>query len=118
MFSLRTHAIITAVIFATIVGLAMLGNAIEASGAVLASPAVRRASMITFLALAVALMFSAVPLMVKLVLGFQSAIGNAGRPVVARWIARERAIIFVLWALLALGLAVAVPAAIIDGAFD
>jgi hypothetical protein len=51
-------------------------------------------------------------------LRFQVGIGNAGNPVVARFTARERLIVFALWALLALGLAVAVRAAIIDGAFD
>ena len=118
MLSLRTHAIITAAIFAAIIGLAMIGNALQASGAVADGPAARRAAIIIFLGLCVALMFSAVPLMVKLVLGFQAAIGNAGRPVIAAVLARERMIVFVLWALLALGLALAIPAAIIDGAFD
>ncbi|MGC2412016.1 MAG: hypothetical protein WA459_04885 [Stellaceae bacterium] len=74
--------------------------------------------MILFFGLTVALMFSAIPVMVKLVLGFQVGIGNAGQPVVARFIARERLIIFVIWGLIALGLVIAVPAAIIDGAFD
>jgi len=38
--------------------------------------------------------------------------------VIARLIARERVIVFVLWGLIGLGLVIAVPAAIIDGAFD
>jgi hypothetical protein len=118
MLSLRTHAIITAAIFAAIIGLAAIGNALEARGAVQDGPALRRAAMITFLGLSIALMFSAIPLMVKLVLGFQVAIDNAGQPVIAGLLARERVIVFALWALLGLGLAVAVPAAIIDGAFD
>ena len=53
-----------------------------------------------------------------LVLGFQTAVGNAGHPVVASLIAHERVIVFVFWGLIALGLVIAVPAAIIDGAFD
>jgi hypothetical protein len=73
---------------------------------------------IVFLGLAAALMFSFIPVMVKLVLGFQVAIGNAGQPVVAGLIRRECVIVFVLWALIGLGLMIAVPAAIIDGAFD
>ena len=118
MLSLRTHLLITAAIFAAIILLAIAGNALEASGAVIGSPGLRVASIILFLALTVALMFSAVPVMVKLVLGFQVAAGNGGRPLIAWLIARERAIVFTLWALLALGLAVAAPAAILDGAFD
>jgi hypothetical protein len=118
MLSLRAHVLILVGIFAAIIVLATIGNALEASGTVTANPALRLASIIVFFGLCVALAFSAVPVMVKLVLGFQVNIGNAGNPVVARVLARERTIVFVLWALLALGLAVAVPAAIVGGAFD
>jgi hypothetical protein len=118
VLSLRAHALITAAIFVAIVGLAMLGNALEASGMITGNPAVRLASMIIFFGLCLALVFSSVPLMVKLVLGFQVTVGNAGNAVVGRILARERVIVLTLWALLALGLAIAVPAAIIDGAFD
>ena len=96
MLSLRTHIMISAGIMAVIIMLAM----------------------IVFLGLTVALMLSLVPVMVKLVLGVQAGIGNAGHPVVAAMIAHERVIVFVLWGLIALGLVIAVPAAIIDGAFD
>ena len=118
MLSLRSHAIITAGIFAAIIAFAILGNTLEASGTITATPTLRIASMVLFFGLCIALMFSAVPVMVKLVLGAQVAIGNQGQPAVAAFLARERLIIFVMWALLALGLIVAVPAAIIDGAFD
>ena len=118
MLSLRAHAIICASIFAAIIILAMIGNALQAGGVVAESPALRLGAMIVFFGLTVALMFSFVPVMVKLVLGFQVGIGNAGQPVVAGFIARERLIIFVIWGLIALGLVIAVPAAIIDGAFD
>lgn len=118
MFSLRTHVFITIGIFAVIVLLAMVGNALQASGAIAESPGLRLASIIVFFGLCVALMFSAVPVMVKLVLGFQAAIGNAGRSPIGWWLARERMIIFILWTLLALGLAIAIPAAIVGGAFD
>lgn len=114
MLRLRTHAIITAGIFVAINVLAMIGNALEASGAVKASPAARLAAVIIFLALSIALAFSVVPLMVKVVLGFQARRGGTG----LRAIARERAIVFVMWGLMALGLAIAVPAAIVAGAFD
>jgi hypothetical protein len=118
MLSLRTHLTISAGIMAAIIALAMIGNALQAEGMVQEGPAIRLAAMIVFLGLTVALMFSLIPVMVKLVLGFQAGIGNAGHPVVAGLMARERLIVFVLWALIALGMIVAVPAAIIDGAFD
>ncbi|HEV8679298.1 MAG TPA: hypothetical protein VGQ90_07975 [Stellaceae bacterium] len=118
MLTLRTHALITTGIFAAIVVLAMLGNALEATGAVRDVAAARLTAMVVFLVLSVALAVSAVPLIVKLVLGFQIRTGGAGHPLIAALIARERAIVFALWALIALGLIIAVPAAIIDGAFD
>ena len=118
MLSLRAHVMIAAGIFAAIVVLAMLGNALEASGAIEASPGVRLGSIAVFLGLAVALAFSAVPVMVKLVLGAQRSAGNAGRPVVAALVAHERLIVVTMWALMALGLAVAIPGAILSGAFD
>ncbi|HEY1301866.1 MAG TPA: hypothetical protein VGF07_15305 [Stellaceae bacterium] len=118
MLSLRAHLAIAAGIFAAIVALATLGNALEAGGLVAAGPSIRLASIVLFLFLSVALAFAAIPVMVKLVLGFQAAIGNAGRPIVAGAIARERTIVFVLWGLLAAGCAVALAGAIGAGAFD
>jgi hypothetical protein len=118
MLSLRTHAIISAAILATIIGLAMIGNAIQADGVVRDGPGIRLAAMTVFLSLTAALAFSLVPVMVKLVLGVQAGIGNAGHPAIGRLVARERIIVFVLWGLIGLGLVIAVPAAIIDGAFD
>src|ERR1700722_6385264 len=118
MLTLRTHVMIAVGIFAAIVLFAIIGNALQGSGVIEGSPALRLASMILFFGLGVALMFSAVPVMVSLGLGFQAGIGNAAQPAITRLLARERTIIFVLWALLALGLVVALPAAITDGAFE
>lgn len=118
MLSLRTHAIISAGILAVIVGLAVIGNALQAGGVVQDGPRIRLAAMTVFLGLTAALVFSLVPVMVKLVLGAQAGIGNAGHPAIARVIAHERIIVFTLWGLIGLGLVIAVPAAIIDGAFD
>ena len=117
MLSLRAHIVIAAAILAAIFVLAMVGNALEAGGLVPAGPRLRLASIATFLFLCVAFAFAAVPVMVKLVLGFQVAIGNAARPAAARFIARERIIVFVLWALLALGCIVGIAGAIGVGAF-
>jgi hypothetical protein len=118
MLSLRTHIMISAGIMAAIIVLAMIGNALHDSGVVQDSPTIRLTAMILFLGLTAALMFSLVLVMVKLVLGVQAGIGNAGHPVVAAMIAHERVIVFVFWGLIALGLVIAVPAAMIDGAFD
>jgi hypothetical protein len=117
MLSLRAHALITGGLFAALIVLGWVGNLIEALDLIPRGPGIRLVSLVVFLGLAVALAFSAIPLM-QLVLGFQVRIGNANRPVIRSLIARQRVIVFVLWSLIALGLAIAVPAAILDGAFD
>jgi hypothetical protein len=55
---------------------------------------------------------------VQLVLGFQVRLGNANRPLIRSSIAHQRVIVLVFWGLIALGLLIAIPAAILDGAFD
>ncbi|HYU11676.1 MAG TPA: hypothetical protein VEK82_03810 [Stellaceae bacterium] len=104
--------------FAALIVLGWVGNLIEALDLVPRGPGIRLLSVVVFLGLAAALGFSAIPLMVQLVLGFQVRIGNAHRPVIRSLIAHQRVIVFVLWSLIALGLLIAVPAAILDGAFD
>ena len=118
MLSLRAHALITGGIFAALIILAVTGNILQDQGLIADGAAMRIAAQIVFFGLCVALIFSAIPLMVKLVLGFQVNVGNADRAVVRSLVARERTIVFTIWALIALGLAVAIPAAIRDGAFD
>jgi hypothetical protein len=118
MLSLRAHALITGGLFAALVVLGWVGNLLEATGLIPPGPGVRLASLVVFFGLSVALMFSAIPLMVQLVLGFQVRLGNTNVPVIRGLIARQRVIVFVLWGLIALGLLIAIPAAIRDGAFD
>src|SRR5271155_3591966 len=95
MLTLPAHLMISAGIMAAFIVLTMIGNALEAGEIVRESPGIQLTAKIVFLGLTVALMFSLVPVMVKLVLGFQAGIGNAGHPVVAGLIARERVIVFV-----------------------
>ena len=118
MLSLRAHALITGGLFAALIVLGWVGNLIEALDMIPPGPGIRLLSVAVLLALSIALAFSVIPLMVQLVLGFQIRIGNANRPVIRSLIARQRVIVFILWSLIALGLAIAVPAAILDGAFD
>jgi hypothetical protein len=118
MLSLRAHALITGGLFAALTVLGWVGNLLDAAGLIPRGPGIRLGSLVIFFGLSVALMFSAVPLMVQLVLGFQVRVGNANIPVIRSLIARQRAIVFVFWGLIALGLLIAIPAAILDGAFD
>jgi hypothetical protein len=118
MFSLRTHTIILGAIFALVIGLAILGNILEAEGVVVSSPAVLRVMQVVFFGLVVALALAAVPVMVKSVIAAQIVAGNAEVPLIKLVNENQTRIIVAMWALMIAGLAVAIPAAIEDGAFD
>jgi hypothetical protein len=117
MLSLRAHAIICASLFATLIGLAILGNLLQAAGM---KPLEGRASIVAlslFFALFVAAGMSAIPVMVKIVLGFQERLGNQNAPVIGAMVRHQAAIVCVLWGIIAAGIAVAVPAMIANGFF-
>ncbi|HEX4572349.1 MAG TPA: hypothetical protein VH184_18095 [Dongiaceae bacterium] len=73
---------------------------------------------ILFLGLVLALALAFVPVMVKLVIGFQLRAGNSDLALVRSAAARQNAIIWALWILMLAGLAVALPAMIRDGFFS
>ena len=117
MLSLRAHVFIFFGLLAAIIAFAVAGNALQASD-VIGPEGLGTPFKILFLLLVAGLAFSAVPLMVKAVLGFQKTIGNQDVGPIKTAIANEKYIVFVLWGLMAAGLALAVPAAIQDGAFS
>ena len=114
MLSLRTSFLVFAGIFVLIAGLATLGNFAQASG-VRSEAWLSLTSKIVFIGLAVALAFAFVPLMVNVVFGAQSALGNEAR--LAPLFALRVTIIWVLWTLMGLGSIVGVAAAALSGAF-
>lgn len=118
MFSLRTHAWITGGLFAAIIVIAAVGGVLHDWRILADGSGMQHATRVLFFALTLALFLSAVPLMVKLVLGPQVRFGNAGSAPVRALIARERTIILAIWGLALAGLVVALPAAIQDGFFD
>jgi hypothetical protein len=118
MLNLRTHALITAGFFAGLLLIGWGGNLLDAFGLVPDEPVLQIGVLVVLAGLCAGLAFSAVPLMVLTVLRFQVRIGNANRPVIRTVIAHQRTIVFVMWGLMAAGLLLAVPAAILDGAFD
>ena len=118
MLSLRSHALITGAIFAALVAIGWGGNLLDALGLLPHDRAVQLAVVAVMFALCIGLAFSAIPLMVLIVLGFQVRIGNAGTPPIRILIAHQRTIVFVLWGLMAAGLLLAIPAAILGGALD
>ncbi len=118
MLSLRAHAWITASLFAGIIAFAIAGNVLHDAGILKDGSVAQIIAMVVFFALFLAFGYSAIPLMVKLVLRGQTAIGNADVELVKTAIARDRTIVFVLWGLITLGLVIAVPAAFMGGMFD
>jgi len=117
MFSLRTHVLILVGFFAALLIIGWGGAILQGMGVIRAPQALRLPMMIVMGLLVLGLMFSAVPVMVMLVLGVQKHVGNENVAMIAAAIRRQKTIIYVLWSLLALGSMVAIPAAIIDGAF-
>ena len=112
------HALITGGFFAGLLVIGWGGNLLEGFGLFPHEPALQIGVLVVLLGLCAGLAFSAVPLIVLTVLRFQVSVGNANRPFIRTLIAHQRAIVFVMWGLLAAGLLLAVPAAILDGAFD
>ncbi|HEY3778194.1 MAG TPA: hypothetical protein VGL35_09050 [Rhizomicrobium sp.] len=118
MFSAQTHALICGSFFAALVIALMGGNALQASGIVHDPGAVRTPFVVLIFVLLLGFGFSAVPVMVNIVLGFQRWYGNEQVPAVAAVLRTEKWIVYAIWALMAAGIAVAIPAAIKGGLFN
>jgi hypothetical protein len=118
MLSLKAHAIVTGLLFAAIVIIAMVGNILHDQGVLADGSAMQMIAKIVFFSLFLVFGYSCIPLMVKFVLSGQQKIGNADVPLVRAMVAREARIIIVFWLLITAGLAIAIPAAIMDGFFD
>ena len=117
MFTLRTHAIICAALFAALIGTAILGNVLEAAGVAPLTGASRYVALVFFFGLFIAFGLSAIPVMVMLVLRVQVNAGNQDMSAVATAVRRQNVIIWALWGLIVAGLCVAIPAMIMDGGF-
>ncbi len=118
MLSLRAHAWITAALIAAIVVFSIVGNVLHDQGILKDGSGVQSVAKYIFFGLFLAFGYSAIPLMVKLVLAGQAKIGNADVALVRTAQANETRLIIGFWALITAGLALAIPAAIKDGMFD
>jgi hypothetical protein len=114
----RTFAWICGGSFALLLIIGWGGNLLQASGAVRDPGPLRIPILVLMFVLVLALAFSAIPLMISAVLGFQRTIGNEDVPVIRSALSGRNIIIYVLWGLMTLGTAIAIPAAILNGAFD
>lgn len=115
MFTLRTHVLICVALFAALIGIAILGNVLMKLGVPPLTGAARTVAVILYFALFVACGFSAVPVIVKLVISAQA--GNQDVALIAAVTRRQNTIIWILWAIMAAGMLVAIPAAIMGGMF-
>lgn len=112
MLSLRAHAWISGALLAALIGIPIAGNIAEAAGVPAPSGAWRLPFQIFYLSLFLAFALSAVPVIVLSVLRAQK--DNAAA---APLIRNQARIVWVLWALMLLGAAIALPAMIRDGFF-
>ena len=79
MFSLRTHALISGSLFALIIAMAIVGNAIQASGVIKHPEALQTPMKIIFFTLFIVFAFSLIPRRAKAFLAAEGAIGNADK---------------------------------------
>lgn len=115
---ISTLVIISGGLFGVILLAVVVGDAIQASGAVAHPTAFETPAKIVFFTLFVAFGFSLIPLMVAVVLGGLDLIGKGLKvQPFQRLISRPGCIVWPIWALMALGLSVALPAAIRAGFF-
>jgi hypothetical protein len=117
MLSLRTHAIITGALFALIVLLAVAGNILEATAIIKRPEQPQTWLLALFFTLFLAFGYSAIPLMLKVFLAGQAWIGNGNVGIIKAMAAHQTATVAGFWLFCTVGLALAVPAAIDDGAF-
>lgn len=117
MFSLRTHSLICASLFAALVGIAVLGNVLQRAGVAPPSGPSRYVALALYFTLFIAFGLSTIPVMVKLVLSAQVQAGNQDAAVVAAALRHQNTIIWSMWGLILAGIVIAVPAAIYGGMF-
>lgn len=117
MVSLRTHVIICGALFLALIGIAILGNVLQAAGMPPPTGAARNIAVVLFFGLFVAFALSTIPVIVKVVLGAQVKAGNQNVGLIGGAIRHQNAIIYTMWGVMIAGIAVAVPAMLADGFF-
>lgn len=116
MFSLRTHVVICACLFAALFGIPIAGNIVQAMGTTLPR-ALQLPFMIGYMILFLAFGLSAIPVIVMSVLRGQVKLGNEKNEPMATLIRNQNRIIIGMWVLIILGTAIALPTMIQSGFF-
>jgi hypothetical protein len=117
MFSLRTHALISGGLFALIIAMAIVGNALQASGIVKHPEALQTPMRIVFFTIFIVFAFSLVPTLVKVFVAGQGAIGNTDKGFIQLIARHQVGVILAIWGIWILGIAVALPTMISSGFF-
>lgn len=117
MFSLRTHLIISGALFGALMLVAAGGDLLTSLDIVHVSGRLRSPAFILVFGLFLAFGFSLPPVLVKSVMGVQRRMGAADSPQIRRLVAGDNLIIWLMWAVMAAGLIVALPAMLRDGFF-
>ena len=115
MLSLRAHAIISGALLGTILAAASIGSELHDRGIIPNSSANQFAARMIFFALFLAFAYSTIPLMLKLFLAGQTAIGNGNLTMIRAMTTHQTGIVIGFWIFVSLGFALAIPAAIQDG---
>jgi hypothetical protein len=117
MYTLRTHALISGGLFALIIVMAIVGNALQASGVVKHPEALQTPMRLIFFTVFIVFAFSLIPTMVKAFIAGQGAIGNADKGPIKLIERHQLAVIYGIWGIWILGFAVALPTMIRTGFF-
>jgi len=115
MFSLRTHVIICACLFAALFGIPIVGNIVQAMSTATVPHVLQLPFMIGYMTLFLAFGLSTIPVMVMSVLRGQAKIGD-GAPF-APLVRNQNKIIWAMWILIIAGATIALPAMIQSGFF-
>ncbi|HEX3651374.1 MAG TPA: hypothetical protein VHU18_00965 [Rhizomicrobium sp.] len=118
MPSTRIFAFLCGGSFAALLIVGWGGNILQGSGLIRDPAPLRYPILALMIGLLFVFAFSAIPLMAAAVLGFQRQIGNENVPAIRSALNAQNIIVFVIWGLMAAGTAVAIPAAILNGAFS
>lgn len=117
MYTLRAHLLISAGLFAALIGIALVGNPMQRAGVAPPSGPMRYVAAGLYFALFLAFGFSLVPVLVKLVIAAQVRGGNQGLGIVGAVIRHQNGIVWAMWGVMLAGTLIAVPAAIYGGLF-
>jgi hypothetical protein len=117
MFSLRTHALITGGLLGLIILMAIVGNAVQASGIVKHPASLQTPMKIVFFTAFAVFAFSCVPTMIKLFAAGQGAIGNAEKAPIRFITAHQVGAIWIIWIIWIAGIVVAFPTMLRTGFF-